>query len=180
MFYLLHNISVPYACLHIHPHIHILLHASNIGWRTNERSLYIKLLLSSYHHNVWNQFFCIWFFIANYEIIIKLWEAKNYFSFHTLYNGVVFLFSFAKKWFSRECIIQNGDMLWYAFTSGKCISYKHVFNYRFACSSIIRVVSIASSLQLFAPKYVYNDREMPYAGKKRMSIKRQELLHSHI
>lgn len=55
---------IPYACLHIH----ILLHTSNIGWRTNEISLYIKLLLSSYHHNIWNQFFLHLIFYC------KLWD----------------------------------------------------------------------------------------------------------
>lgn len=86
------------------------------------------------------------------------------------------LLFFSEKVIFRE--IMRNDMLWYAFTSGKCISLKHILNYRFACSSIIRVVSIASSLQLFAPMYVYNDGGT--RRKKRMSIERQEFLHLHI
>lgn len=121
-------------------------------------------------------FLCLIF----YRKLIKLWKTINYMIlFRILYNEIILLFFFCEKMIFRECIIRN-DMLWYAFISGKCISFKHILNYRFACSSIIRVVSIASSLQLFAPMYVYNDGGMRYAEKKRMSIERQELLHSHI
>lgn len=169
--------TLVYTYTHIHTHIHILLHASNIGWCTNERSLFIKWLISTYHHKVCN-FFAFDFFITNYEITIKLWEAKNCFFFYTIQWNNFSIFFYKEVIIFRKCIIQNGDMLWYAFTSG--IFPSNIFLTRFACSSIIRVVSIASSLQLFAPMYVYNDRGMRYAGKKRISIKRQELLHSHV
>lgn len=93
-----------------------------------------------------------------YYIIMS--EVKNYKSpFHKNY----FSFLFCDEVILRECIIRSDDMLIRIYLA---ISFKHVFLiYRSACSSIIRIVSIASSLLHFAPMCVYNDRGMWYTKR---------------
>jgi len=76
------------------------------------------------------------------------WKIMNFLCF----------FFFARKWFFSA----SSGVATYAFIYS---NFLHLFlTYRFACSSIIRVVSIASSLQHFAP-CVYNDRAMWYAKR---------------
>jgi len=69
------------------------------------------------------------------------------------------VFFFARKWFFASA---SSGLATYAFIYG---SFLHLLlTYQFACSLIIRIVSIASS-QHFAPICVYNDRVMWYAKR---------------